>query len=477
MGKKMISLLLCLLLTGGTVFAAFTPQIDVTDGEKMYGFFNTILSITEKQYRFGVTREELLDAAIKEVLKEHPELFDEMAKGAYGILDENSRYLTIEEYEGRSEQVSGQFEGIGINVSEYDGVTLVGSPIKGSPAQLAGIQAGDVIVSVDGEDIRGYVLDQTVALIRGERGTPVEIGVTRGGEQLMFTVTRDVIKINPVTHYALGENNAGYVAISTFNANTGVYLDDALRDLARQGVDKVILDLRYNLGGLLSEAVRAASYFVPDDVIVVSEDFQNPEKNTEYRAARTDIKFKTVVLVNEYSASASEIVAAAIQDHGAGVLAGKTTFGKGTVQQSVHLKNGGAMWLTIAKYLTPSGAYIHEVGITPDYWVRNTTEKPDTSVLEPITGERTLTFGAVGKDVLAVEQRLELMGYPMDTVDEVYNEQTELMVSNFQRDAGLFVYGTADLTTQIKIMEAAGETEVEVDKQLEKAKELILALK
>lgn len=478
MGKRVISILVCLIMTFGTsVFADFTPQIDVKNGEKMYNFFNTLMNVTEKQYRFGVTKEELLEAAIKETLKAHPELFDELAKGAYSILDENSHYLESEEYDGRAEQVNGQFEGIGINVSEYDGITLVGAPIKGSPAQLSGIQAGDIITSVNGENISGYVLDQTVNLIRGERGTYVEIGIKRGDRLLSFNVIRDVIRINPITYYALGENNAGYMSIATFNANTSEYLSEALQDLSKQGVDKVILDLRYNLGGLLSEAISVASYFIPDNTLVVTEDFQNQEKNVAYSSQHTDIKFKAVVLVNEYSASASEIVAAAIKDNKQGVLVGKTTFGKGTVQQSILMKNGGAMWLTVAKYLTPSGTYIHGVGIEPDYRVKNPIETLDVSKLEDVTGQRVLQIGDVGKDVYAIEQRLELMGYPLDSVDETYNNQTEIMVANFQKNNELFSYGVADVTTQIKIADKAAETQVEVDKQLEKAKSLIFEIK
>lgn len=459
------------------MFAEFKPQIDINDGEKMYNFFNTLMSVTEKQYRFGVTREQLLEAAIKEMLKEHPELFDDIAKGAYSVLDENSRYLTMAEYDSRAETVSGQFVGIGINVSEYEGITLVGAPIKGSPAYLAGIQAGDIIVSVNGEDITGYVLDKTINLIRGEPETDVEIGIKRGKKLLSFNIKRDIIKINPVSYHVLDGNNAGYVNISTFNANTSVYLAEALDDLSSKGVDKIILDLRYNLGGLLGEAVSVASYFVPDGTLVVSEDFKDPEKNTQYHSLHTDKKFGVVVLVNEYSASASEIVAAAIKDNNRGVLVGEKTFGKGTVQQSIHLKNGGAMWLTIAKYLTPSGAYIHDVGIEPDYNVGNSSKLLDTSVFAPVMGTRKLKVGDTGEDVLAVEQRLEAMGYPLDSVDEVFNNQTEIMVSNFQKDCELFAYGVADITTQIKIMEKAAETKVEVDRQLEKATELILALK
>ncbi len=475
--KKLVCFILCFVLGVTSVYADFTPQIDITNGEKMYDFYNTLLRFTENNYRFGVSREELLEAAVKELLKNHPELFDELAKGTYSALDENSRYLSMSEFDTRFEEVSGQFEGVGINVSEFEGVTIVGAPIKGSPAFLAGIAAGDVIESVDVESIYGYVLDKAISMIKGEKGTSVELGIKRGNEQLKFVIVRDVIKINPVTYYKLDDGKTAYVNISTFNANTTVYLDEVLFNLNKEGVETIILDLRYNLGGLLSEAVKTASYFLPENSLVVTEDYSNPEKNFVYKSFDMGMKFNAVVLVNEYSASASEIVAGAIKDNKQGVLVGTTTFGKGTVQQSVHMKNGGAMWLTVAKYLTPSGAYIHKVGIEPDYYVANKKRLIDTSSFEAIKGERVLSVGNKGLDVLAVEQRLEAMGYPVEKVDEEFDNQTEIAVKRFQSDNSLFSYGVADLTTQIKIMDVCVETEVTFDGQLEKAKEIALGIK
>ncbi|NLB82429.1 MAG: S41 family peptidase, partial [Clostridiaceae bacterium] len=361
--KRIVVLIVAIMLTCNTAFAEFTPQVDTNDGEKMYKFFDTLLRVTERNYRFGVTRQQLLEAAINEALKENPGLFDTLAKGAYSILDENSRYLSYEEYLGAAEKISGEFEGIGINVSEYNGKTIVGAPIKGTPAYYAGIMAGDIIVKVDDVDITGFVLDQTVKLIRGEVGTYVKLEVNRNGKLLVFDVARDVIKINPVSYEKIEGQNAAYINISSFNAYTSAFLEEALQELADKGIEKVVLDLRYNLGGLLAEAINVASFFVPNDTLIVIEDFKDEEKNTEYRSVPTDIKFDAVVLVNEYSASASEIVAAAISENKAGVLVGTTTFGKGTVQQNIQLKNGGAMWLTVAKYLTPLGNYIHELGI------------------------------------------------------------------------------------------------------------------
>ncbi|OQB13366.1 MAG: Carboxy-terminal processing protease CtpA precursor [Firmicutes bacterium ADurb.Bin193] len=473
--KALISFVLCLALCFTYTFAdGEDPKTSPTDGEKAYTLFDQIVDFTAEYYRFGITKEELLDSALEGILKNHPELFDELMKGAYDALDENSRYLSLEENGANTERVTGQFEGIGINVSEYNGITLLGKPIKGSPAHIAGLMPGDRVLKVNKEDITGYVLDKTISLIKGEKGTSVELEILRDGQVLTFTIVRDLIKINPVEYYALGENNAGYVSISSFNANTTEYLEEALYNLASQGVDKVILDLRNNLGGFLREAISVASYFIPDDSLVITEDFKDPINNSEYRSYHTDLKFKAVVLVNEYSASASEIVAAAISDNKCGVLVGQTTFGKGTVQDGINIKNGGAIWLTIAKYLTPGGKYIHEVGIEPEYLENNKKVKLDITKLEAITGERILKNGDRGKDVLAVEHRLDAMGFYIQSVDEIYDSYTAAAVTAFQSSTGLFPYGVADITTQIKIADEAAQAYVIQDRQLEKAKELIL---
>ena len=476
--KKLISLLICTMLVFTAVSAEdFAPQIDIGDGEAMNAFFNTLLNVTERNYRFDVTREELLEAAIKQVMSEHPELFDSFAKGAYTALDENSSYLGSDDFQNVSEDVMGQFDGIGINVLATDDRTIIGAPIDGTPAALAGLSAGDIITNVDGIDITGYVLDQTVALIRGKKGTSVTLEIRRGNTSFEVTIVRDTIKINPVSYRKLDKNNAGYVSINSFNANTSDYLDAALRDLKSQGADKIILDLRNNLGGLLIEAILVSSYFLPPDTAVVTEDFKDAENNITYSTIETDINFKSVVLINEYSASASEIVAAAISENGAGTLVGKTSFGKGTVQQSLKMKNGGAMWLTIARYLTPKGNYIHEVGIQPEHYINNKTGQMDMTGFAEVQGKRALTVGDTGEDVLAIEQRLSGLGFSLESVDEVYDTQTELAVRRFQELNDLFPYGVADLTTQMCISTEAYQAEVVIDKQLEKALELIYDMK
>jgi len=473
--NRIITFALCFVMFFSNAYAT-TNEIDTTDGKVMYDFFENVLKATEKVYRFDVTRDELLTAAIKKMITEDPATFDKLMKGAYSALEEHSRYLSENEFTKATEDIGGEFVGIGVNISENNGKTVVGAPITGSPAHLAGLQIGDVIETVDGVDIAGFVIDKTVSIIRGVIGTTVVIVVDRAGEKITFNIVRDTIKISPVEYNVLDKNNSAYVRISSFNANTDEYLSTALDELSKKGVDKIILDLRYNPGGLLIEAVNVASHFLPDNSLVVTEDYKNSEKNTKFYSQHTDKKFKVVVLVNENSASASEIVSGAIKDHKAGTLVGKTTYGKGTVQQPTRLKNGGAMWITVAKYNTPSGVNIDKIGIDPDVNVKNTKEKADLSKFEPVDATRKLTLGNTGKDVLAIKQRLNIMGYYFNSVDDKYDDRTVDVVRNFQEKNGLFPYGVADLTTQLKIIEISRDSEVEVDKQLERAKEIIFKM-
>jgi len=472
--NRIITFAICFIMLFSNTYAA--PQIDINNGEVMYDFFEDVLKATEKTYRFDVTRDELITAAIKKMITDDPKTFDTLMKGAYSALEEHSRYLSEDEFAKATEDIGGQFVGIGVNISENNGKTVVSAPITGSPAHLAGLKTGDIIETVDGVDITGFVIDKTVSLIRGEIGTTVKIIANRLGEKINFNIVRNTIKISPVEYNVLDKNNSAYVRISSFNANTNEYLTAALDELSKKGIDKIILDLRYNPGGLLVEAVNVASHFLPDDTLVVTEDYKNDARDIGFYSQHTNKKFKVVVLVNEYSASASEIVAGAIKDHKLGTLVGKTTYGKGTVQQPTRLKNGGAMWITVAKYNTPSGVNIDKIGIDPDVSVKNTKEKADLSKFEPVDASRKLTLGDEGKDVLAIKQRLNIMGYYFNSVDEKYDDRTVDIIRDFQEKNGLFPYGVADLTTQLKIIEISNNSEVEVDKQIERAKEIIFKM-
>jgi len=470
--KKVISLLLIFMLFSVNTFASdYVPKINVENGETMYNFLKLLINVTAKNYRFDITEEELWKAAVMEVMKAHPELFDEFADGAYTALDANSNYLTLEEYQSSTEDIMGSFVGVGITLFQFEELVMVSGTVENTPAYRAGLKAGDIITHVNDEAIKGYSLDKVVEMVRGEKGTSVTLTIKRGNEAFDVSIVRDDIPVIPVSYENLG-NGIGYVKLAMFSANTAGYMDEALYNLHKQGVTKIVLDLRDNLGGVLTQAVNTASYFLPDNTLVVTEDFKNENKNVQYKSRHTDEKFDVAVLINEYSASASEIVAGAIKDNNAGTLIGTTSFGKGTVQQVIPLKNGGAVYLTIARYLTPSGDYIHEKGIDPHILVNNSHKPVDVSKLEKLSGTGVLTEGSTGKDVLAIEQRLEILGYPI-TPDENYDSQTFEYVKDFQHKTELFPYGVCDLTTQIKLADEVVGVKVLVDNQLNKAIEVL----
>ncbi|GAB4280810.1 MAG: S41 family peptidase [Coriobacteriia bacterium] len=312
---------------------------------------------------------EVVDIIRREALE--PASEESMTAGAVnGLLgsldDPYAAYFDAEQYGYFQEQNHGEFYGIGITVTERDGKAIVVSTIEDTPAEAAGLQPEDEIVSVDGYSPERWTLDDVVARIRGEEGTPVTLEIRREGEEELIEVTIVRARIEvPNIMTELLEDDIGYMRLLTFNTHAARDIRNAVEDLSERGAEGFILDLRDNPGGLLQSSVEVASLFVEEGLIVrVEERDGHPEEH--FATGRTVTDAPLVVLVNENSASAAEIVAGALQDHGRAKLVGETTFGKGSVQTVEELSNGGAVKITTAHYLTPSGRSIHKVGLTPD---------------------------------------------------------------------------------------------------------------
>ncbi|MBC7189175.1 S41 family peptidase, partial [Candidatus Aerophobetes bacterium] len=317
------------------------------------------------QYIEKVDTEKLLEGAIKGMVE--------------SLNDPYSRWLSSEEWEKWKVEKEGEFGGVGMSVGIRDGFITVIDPLENTPASKAGLRAGDRIIKINGIDTQGMSLDEAVSLLRGEVGTQVKITIKREGipEPLEFTLTRELIKLPNLKTQIL--EGVGYIKITGFtNENTSHDLRTALADFKRKGIKSLILDLRDNPGGLLSQAVEVADEFLNSGTIV-SIRGRDPAENLIYTAHEggEGIGFSLVVLVNQGSASASEIVAGAIKDHRRGILLGTSTFGKGTVQNAVPLENGSALWLTTAKYYTPSGICIEGVGIKPDLEIKPFVATPE----------------------------------------------------------------------------------------------------
>ena len=294
---------------------------------------------------------------------------DSAINGLLQSLDPYSAYMSPEVFNEMQTETSGEFGGLGIEVSMESGVVKVISPIDDTPASRAGIKAGDYIVKINDIQVQGKSLSEAVDLMRGPVGSGIELTIRRRGEKkaLIFNVVREVIQIQSVKADLL-EKNIGYIRLTSFNENSGKQIEQEIKKLEKnEAVKSYILDLRNNPGGLLSQAIKISDFFL-DNGEIVSTKSRKASENRKWFAKNGDLtNGKTlVVLINYGSASASEIVAGALKDHKRAILVGENSFGKGSVQSIIPLKNDGAIRLTIAKYYLPSGKSISEVGVSPD---------------------------------------------------------------------------------------------------------------
>ena len=318
-------------------------------------------------------------------------LLQDAIRGMLTGLDPHSAYLDVDEFKELQEGTSGEFGGLGIEVTMENGFVKVVSPIDDTPAQRAGIKAGDLIVKLDEKPVKGMSINDAVKLMRGEPGSPITLLIVREGEEapLKITLNRDIIKVKSVKSKLL-EKNYGYVRISSFQSGTGQGLTDAITEMKKENkapLKGLVLDLRNNPGGLLNAAVEVSDAFLQKGLIVYTE---GRIKNSEIRfnAASGDLiaGAPLVVLINSGSASASEIVAGALQDQKRAVIMGEKSFGKGSVQTVLPTSSGGAVKLTTARYYTPSGRSIQAEGIEPDVTLAAVKlESIDTSKYERIS--------------------------------------------------------------------------------------------
>lgn len=359
-------------ITATYYYLGINGKIDLfgkTDLDKDASSNETISAISESLKSF---RNVIDNYYIGEI--DESKLLDHTIKGyVNGLEDEYSEYMTAEEWEEYQISALGNYVGIGIYMTvNKDGNIVVSSPIKDSPAEKAGIKKEDIIVEVDGENVLGMDSELVSSKIKGEAGTKVHIQVARNNEYLEFDIVRQEIKVYHVESEMM-EGNIGYISLITFDTGCAEELKTVLKDLENKGAKKIILDLRYNTGGLVDEALKIANYFIPKDkdilITVDSSDNRVVTKTEEENI--TDVEL--VVLVNEYSASASEILVGALKDNERAKIVGTTTYGKGVIQNVFSLVDGSVLKLTVAEYFTPNENKIHKTGITPDYEV----ELPD----------------------------------------------------------------------------------------------------
>ena len=335
----------------------FLFQKSFSENDNIYDkidIFGEVLEKINKEYVDDVDPSKSMDAAINGLLQS---------------LDPYSAYMTPESFESMQTETSGEFGGLGIEVGMEAGIVKVISPIDDTPASKAGLKAGDYIVKIEGTQVQGKTLTEAVELMRGPVGSSLEITVRRKGKKkaIIFNITREIIKVQSVKSKILNDS-VGYIRLTSFNENSSQQIKKAISKFNKnKNLNSFILDLRNNPGGLLSQAIKISDFFLENGEIVSTKS-RRASENRKWFAKKGDLidGKSMIVLINYGSASASEIVAGALKDHKRAIIIGENSYGKGSVQSIIPLKNKGAIRLTISKYYLPSGKSISEIGITPD---------------------------------------------------------------------------------------------------------------
>lgn len=356
------------LSVGGGLIGNKTPPSKEELAWEQARLFAEVLERVKRDYVEPIDDAELLESAIR---------------GMVSDLDAHSQYLDAREYRDIRISTTGSYTGIGVEVDEIAGKVMVVTPIAGSPAARSGMRSGDQIIAVDGESVEAQNLQATIGRLRGQVGSRVMVSVLRGDDVIDHEMQRQIIRVASVHKEFIGPS-LGYVRVSQFSESTARELSRAIDELQEANgglLQGLVLDLRNNPGGVLDAAVEVSDLFLDAGVIVTAEG-RSLDSRFKRSARRGDILdgAAMVVIVNGGSASASEIVAGALQDHNRALVVGTATFGKGLVQTVVPLSKGRAIKLTTSRYYTPSGDSIHEVGITPDIYIQDTPGFPDLSL-------------------------------------------------------------------------------------------------
>lgn len=457
MKKNLAKLLtLTLLIINTCSFNVFAQDSDVI--VKDDGFFRAIKTYILNNYEGEISEEELIEGAVD---------------GMFDKLDKHSYYLPKDESKDFIRQTTGQFFGIGASIGVRDDKLKIIKVLENTPAQDAGLLNDDIILQIDGEDvIEPKKIDKHIEKIRGEKGSMVTLGILRGTNKMDISIKRDKIEINPVTKKIL-DNNIGYLKIEDFNNNVSKNVIEAINTLQKQSVKKLIIDLRNNPGGSLSEVVLVAQNFI-DKGNIVSVNYSDGSKKTIKSYGNKSFD-DVVVLINNGSASASEILAGAIQDTKSGILVGKKSYGKGTVQELKKFKNDESLKLTIGRYYLPSGRSINDTGLVPDYDVDRFKDETTIKDNLSIDTKSDIVINEVGLEVIRLQNMLNSLGYKIQDGSGMYNESTKNAVSNFQKNNNLDVNGIANVETIKKVLSnyAQDLRKNEFDEQLKKAIELL----
>lgn len=428
-----LSVLITALSLGGKTERAVNVGTDTRqEFVKLYNVYDTLSS----EYYTDVDKEHLIESSIKGMVN--------------GLNDPYSEYMQVDETADFEESITGEFYGIGAEIMQDDQNVIVSSPMKGSPAEKAGVQPGDKILAIDGESIKGWSSHEAVQLIRGEEGTDVTLTIQRGSDKPFdLVITREKIHIDSVTSEI--KDDVSHISINRFQQDTAKELKIALEDAKEKKVKDVVLDFRSNPGGLLNEAVEMINFFVDKGELVLYLEHKNGDREEIYaendRLVKEDDFDNIYILLNEGSASASEVFAGAMRDLTKAEIVGTKSFGKGIVQRTSEFKDQSLVKYTNTKWLTPNGDWIHEKGIEPDFVINN----PDFYRVKFLDREDAYIETQENDDIITIKVMLEALGYNIETMDNVFDANLTDAVKNYQKDNNLDENGivTGDTTAQL----------------------------
>ena len=470
--KKFVIWLMVLSISISAVSVAAFGE-ETTDVDYSLNIEKIINNLTLLSRYETVTKQSLYETAFKEVFKNDPEVYEAVMKALLSSIDENSSYFNPEEAQDFIQDLNEEVTGIGVNVFSSDGNIIVSEPIPGSPAEKVGVKAGDIIIGADNFDLRSMEFEAALDKVRGKEGTEVRIKIIRSGisEPLSFLIKREKVVLNPLNFEVL-ENDGKKIAkikIYSFTNTVAEKFAEALKAMDSEGIKNLIIDVRDNGGGYLDQSVEIADMLLPKGAVITTEDHKIDMLNETYTASGNGKKYNIVILINEMSASASEVLTAALTENGAAKSVGQKTFGKGTVQTMQSTFDGGIIKYTSAYYLTPTGENIHKAGIIPDVKVENSVKPVDMSEFEMFSLSKTYRIGDKGPEVERAKKMLKFMGVFVGEINDVYDENLKIAVTTYQKLVNLFPYGVLDITTQLSLYDKLKTSTMEVDDQLQTA--------
>lgn len=456
----MLIFLTIICTAGLTIFAlTFGEQkvvevkipVERPEFERLYDAYDAL----QEKYFEDVNEEDVVYGAING-------MFDALG-------DPYSDYMNKEEASSFNENLSSSFQGIGAEIQERNGYIMIVSPIKNTPAEKAGLQPKDLVLAVDGKSVKGMSSTEAVLLIRGEKGTEVTLTIQRGeAESFDLTLVRDDIPVETV-YGDLDESGIAHLQITSFSENTAVEVEKLLIEFEKEGMKGIVIDVRQNPGGYLKAAIDISNLFVEQGKTIVQIQERNLEPQIVAADNRSKYKLPVTVLIDEGSASASEILAGALKESANAKIIGLKSFGKGTMQEIIYMDDGANLKFTTGKWLTPDGNWVNEKGISPDVKV----DYPDYASLPYIDPNQPYELGTENPAIETAERILEVLGYDPGEVNTVFDEATEAALKAYQKDSELEISGILTGDTTYALMDAISEKLKTEDPQILKAKELL----